>query len=115
MWRNKYYDLQSYRIYERKQAGYKRTQMDELLTKSFLKDQSYTGRGMDCVQKTPLVSPHHHAEYKCDGACIDVKVYASTLGRDIMISQEWSSGYLMEKLLPPVQLIKTSKTKCNAV
>ena len=38
VWRNKYYDLQSYRIYERKQKSYERTQMDELLTRSFLKD-----------------------------------------------------------------------------
>jgi hypothetical protein len=38
VWRNRYYDAQSYRIYERKQVGYKRTQMDELYSKSFLKD-----------------------------------------------------------------------------
>jgi hypothetical protein len=37
-WRTKYYDLQSYRIYERKQEGYKRTQMDEIYSKSFFKD-----------------------------------------------------------------------------
>jgi hypothetical protein len=38
MWRSRYYDSQSYRIYERKQEGYKRTQMDELYSKSFFKD-----------------------------------------------------------------------------
>jgi len=38
LWRAKYYNLQSYRIYERKQEGYKRTQMDELYSKSFFKD-----------------------------------------------------------------------------
>jgi hypothetical protein len=37
-WRNRYYDSQSYRTYERKQEGYKRTQMDELYSKSFFKD-----------------------------------------------------------------------------
>jgi len=37
-WRSKYYDAYSYRIYERKQEGYKRTQMDELYSQSFLKD-----------------------------------------------------------------------------
>ena len=38
LWRAKYHDLQSYRIYERKQQAYKRTQMDELYSKSFMKD-----------------------------------------------------------------------------
>jgi hypothetical protein len=38
LWRSKYLDLQSYRIYERKQVGYKRTQLDELYSKSFLTD-----------------------------------------------------------------------------
>jgi hypothetical protein len=38
LWRSKYYDLQSYRMFERKQQGYKRTQMDELYSQSFLKD-----------------------------------------------------------------------------
>jgi hypothetical protein len=38
LWRSKYYNLQSYRIYERKQEGYKRTQLDELYSKSFFKD-----------------------------------------------------------------------------
>ena len=38
VWRNRYYYDESYRIYERKQEAYKRTQMEELYAKSFLKD-----------------------------------------------------------------------------
>jgi hypothetical protein len=38
VWRSKYYELQSYRIYERKQQSYQRTKMDELYSQSFLKD-----------------------------------------------------------------------------
>lgn len=38
VWRNRYYYAQSYRIYERKQEAYKRTQMEELYAKSFFKD-----------------------------------------------------------------------------
>jgi hypothetical protein len=37
-WRNRYYDAQSYRTYVNKQTGYKRTQLDEMYSKSFFKD-----------------------------------------------------------------------------
>jgi len=38
MWRSKYYDAYSYRIYERKQQVNERTRMDEIFSRSFHKD-----------------------------------------------------------------------------
>lgn len=37
-WLYRYRDAQSYRVWLSKQAGYKRTQMDELYSRSFYKD-----------------------------------------------------------------------------